>query len=366
MQADKRQILDEALGARRSRVQDYVRARAAAYAGCLAEGHLRDAVMSFVEHGGKGLRAQVLLLSCGLVGGNEELAVPAAAAVEAFHGWTLIHDDIIDRDLRRRGRPTIHEEYRRQAERQWGLSDPEARHYGHCLAILAGDVLQGWAVSLLCELNRKPGVSPEVVTYLIEDLNLRIRSGLMDGEMADVELPQLSLDALQPDAIIRMMHQKTGYLYEFAGRAGAMVGLNNADPSSPAAEALSSFAGRCGIAFQLQDDVLAVVGNERVLGKSTGSDITLGKRTVVNTYALEQAGEAQRRRLLRVFGNRQAAPAEVEEAKSLLKELGGVEYARNLAAAYLKEALGFLDAFPPSQPKELLVLLAEYMIDRQS
>jgi len=364
MDEEKRKVLLESLGKRREAVQQYLRSKADLYAGFLSVSHIRNAASLYVAHAGKFLRAQALLLACGIVGGREETAVPAAAALEAFHAWTLIHDDIIDEDLRRRGEPTLHEEYRRRAVDEWGLDDPEARLYGQTVGLLAGDILQGWVVPLLCELNREQGVDPGIVMALLEDLNLRVRSTLIDGQMMDVQFPRLPVDSLEQDAIEEMLYRKTGALYEFAGRAGAMIGLGVSDPDHPQVRALAAFAGRCGVSFQLQDDVLGVIGNPRRLGKTTGSDIRMGKRTLLSVYALKQAGEAPRRKLLRVFGNRQATDQEVEETKLLLGELGAVEHARTRARALLAEALRCLEVFPASRCRDLLSFWAECMIER--
>jgi len=364
MDQNKRKALQEGLEIRRKRVREHLLSRTDAYAGFLSVPHLRDAASLYIVQGGKYLRAQLLLLSCGIVGGREDTALPAAAALEAFHAWTLIHDDIIDQDRRRRGGPTIHEECRRKAVAEWGLEDSEAQHYGRSMGILAGDVLQGWTVSLLCELSRGRQVELALVVALLEDLNLQVRSVLLDGETMDVQFPRLSPDRLDTAAVEEMVYRKTGALYEFAGRAGAMIGLGRNDPEHPQVRALSSFAGRCGISFQLQDDVLGVVGHQGLLGKPTGSDIRLGKRTLVNVHALEHASPAQRERLLRVFGNPLAGDAEIEETKSLLKELGSVAYCRARARAHLVEAVGLLESLPPSGYKDLLCFWAESMVER--
>lgn len=365
MKPERKEFLLENLGTRRNKVLQYLTSRAEGYAQYSSIQHIRDAANSYILDGGKFLRAVVLLFSCGAVEGNEEIALPAAAAVEAFHTWTLVHDDIIDQDAKRRGKLSVHEEYRRKAAEVWGLNDLDAKHYGQSVGILAGDILQGWVVSFFYELYRERNVDQDVVLYLINDLNLRVRSLLIDGEMMDVQLPQIPLEGLGEDAIIQMLWKKTAVLYEFAGQAGAMIGLNTDDPTHPLVSALASFTGKCGIAFQLQDDVLGMIGDERLLGKSTRSDINQGKRTLVNYYALKHAKEEQKETLLRVLGNKQATTEEIQEAKILIKQIGGLEYCGRLAESYLKEALAHLDRIPASTYKDLLSIWAEYMIERE-
>src|SRR4051794_33981543 len=128
---------------------------------------IHEAIHSYIKRRGKALRPQVLLLACGAAGGDEGTAIPAAAAVEVFHTWTLVHDDIIDRDDTRRGNPTVHAHYREHGLAEHGLDTATASHYGQAVAILAGDTQQSWAFSLLVAL-RERGVDPGLVLELIE------------------------------------------------------------------------------------------------------------------------------------------------------------------------------------------------------
>ncbi len=130
--------------------------------------HIRNSVYSYVNQGRKSLRPAVLLFSCGAVGGDEEKAIPAAAAIEIFHTWTIVHDDIIDRDTKRRGGPTVHEEFRRRAISELDYDEIDAVHYGISIAMLAGDMQQGWAVSILSELPQKrPKTPPEITRHVL-------------------------------------------------------------------------------------------------------------------------------------------------------------------------------------------------------
>jgi len=327
--------------------------------------HIRDSVYSYMKQGGKSLRPAVLLFSCGAVGGDEEKAIPAAAAVEVFHTWTMVHDDIIDRDSKRRGGPTVHEEFRERAVSELGYDEIEARHYGISIAMLAGDMQQGWAVSILSELSNQNGVDPRLTLYLINDSEMRVQSTLIEGQVLDIQYPKRSMDSLDQDQILDMLWKKTGVLYEFSGKAGAMLGLNTSDPDHWLVQAISSFASKCGIAFQLQDDILGVVGDEAMLGKPVGSDIREGKRTIILYHAFGNANDAQKNQLMSVFGNEQTSDDDVEQARKLLRDLGAIEYTKELARTYVKESLTHLSEVPPSKYKDLLSLWAEYMIERE-
>lgn len=326
--------------------------------------HIRDAIYSYVKAGGKSLRPAVLLFACGAVGGDEFKAIPMAAAVEIFHTWMLVHDDVIDRDDRRRGGPTVHEEFRQRALTELDYEPHEAEHYGLSLAILAGDMQQGWAVSILSRLSEESGVDPKVVLHLIYDAELRVLSLLIDGEMRDVQFARRPLPSVTEEEVLDMLTKKTAILYEYAGKAGAMIGLNTSDESHPYIRAIANFAADCGTAFQLQDDILGIVGDEQTLGKPVGSDIREGKRTLIVLHAYRNADEAQRHFLGQVLGNPRATSQQIAQTACLLRDLGGVEYTANVAKSYIARAQARLEEVPPSRYRDYLAFWADYMIRR--
>lgn len=357
------QLLAE-LAVRRERVYEYL--QAAVKGADLRSMHLGDALASYVERPGKGLRAGVLLFACGAAGGAEARAVPAAAAVELYHVWTLVHDDIIDRDDLRRGRPTVHAAFAQRAQQDLRLDDADAAHYGLTQALLAGDLQQGLAAALLTETATKQGVSAALVVRLIAELFGAVETQLVDGEALDVQFSLQDPAAVDEAAILDMMEKKTGALYAFAAAAGACIGRDAWQPEHPVVAALSSFARNCGIAFQLQDDVLGVVGDAAVTGKPVGSDMREGKRTLIVRAALGEANAAQRAKLLGVLGNHAASDAQVAETTRLLQDLGGVAYARSLARDYVAQAHSALAAVPQSRYRDLLHALADFVLDRDA
>jgi geranylgeranyl diphosphate synthase type I len=276
----------------------------------------------------------------------------------------LVHDDVIDRDTKRRGGPTVHEEFRRRAIDELGYAAGEAEHYGLSIAILAGDMQQGWAVSILSKLAEETDVDPRVALYLICDAELRVLSLLIDGEMRDVQFAKTEITALDEDDVLDMLSKKTGVLYEYAGKAGSMVGLNTWDENHELVRTIASFARDCGTAFQLQDDILGIVGDEQTLGKPVGSDVREGKRTTIVLHAYRGADDAQRAALANVLGKADATHDEINATIRLLRDLGGVEYTANVARRYVEQALTQLDAMPPSHYRDLLRLWADFMIQR--
>ncbi|HUS15010.1 MAG TPA: polyprenyl synthetase family protein, partial [Chloroflexia bacterium] len=339
------------------------------YAEHFAPAHSREAIYHYLGRHGKALRPLMLLLSCGAAGGDEARALPAAAAVELFHTWTLVHDDIIDRDDLRRGQPTVHAAFAARARADWDYPASEAAHYGVTTSILAGDQQQGWAYALLAELPER-GVTPAVALSLIRDMALVLEPGLLAGEMLDVQYSHRPIAEVSEDAILDMLTRKTALLYGFAARAGAAIGLDAAGQSgSPEGvtltAALERFAGLCGLAFQLQDDLLGITGDEARLGKPIGSDLREGKKTVIIHHALTHAPHAVVVRVRAVLGNAAATPAEVEATVRLLEDSGSIAYVRGLSQDYVTQALAQLSMLPDTPNRKLLYLWARYLVARE-
>jgi geranylgeranyl diphosphate synthase type I len=161
-----------------------------------------------------------------------------------------------------------------------------------------------------------------------------------------------------------MLWLKTGILYEFAGLAGAMIGKDTADIKDSGVQAVKSFTGKCGIAFQLQDDILGILGDEKVLGKPVGSDIREGKKTTIVLEALKNANEEQREAILKSLGNPDCSEDDIKLVKTLFVDLNGIEHTRNLALNYIKEALPHLEKIKDSYYRMLLYEWADYMVNR--
>lgn len=327
--------------------------------------HIQDAAYSYINLGGKSLRPAVLLLSCGAVGGDENLALPAAAAIEVYHTWTLVHDDIIDKDEKRRGSPTVHAEFTEKAHADLGWTSPDTNHYGLTIAILAGDLQQAWAWSLICELFTKRQVDPALVVHLGLELATYVQPTLIEGETLDVQYSKTKSTTLTQDLIVSMLWKKTGVLYEFAGRAGATIGLGKYDPQIPLIKAIASFCSKCGTAFQIQDDILGIVGDESQLGKPVGSDIREGKRTLIVLKALEVSNTVTQQKLLHTLGNPNASSTEIQEASQIMRELGAIEYTQKLSRKYVTDALDNLKIVPDSKYKTLLQDWANYLVERE-
>ena len=325
---------------------------------------LEDAVYSYINAGGKSLRSAVLMFICGAVGGDITKAIPAAAAIELYHTFTLVHDDIIDHDEMRRGVPTVHYEFAHRAASELGFDTTTAEHYGLAIAILAGDMQQGWAASILPDLHHEYNLSPVLVLNLITNLFKKTQIALINGETVDILQSKTPVENVTEDEVLEMLWQKTGALYEFAGRAGAAIGLNQPDLSHYMVNSLAQFASNCGTAFQIQDDILGILGDEKRIGKPVGSDIREGKRTIIVLHSLPKMSVSERNFTLSILGNNDATRNEIEEVKDLLQQYGGIAHAKNKAQDYIQKALPNLDILDASIYKNHLRTWADYILER--
>ncbi len=350
-----------AVAARRTLLLDYLLQDR--FAQRFQPAHIREAVYSYLKSGGKSLRPAVAMLACGALGGEETAILPVAAAIEIYHTWTLVHDDVIDKDRIRRGAPTVHVAYADRARQEFGWRDADAEHYGRTIALLTGDVQQAWSWSLLCEAHLEYGVAADVVLALAHELASHVTPLLVEGETLDVQFASLR-NQLSEAEVLDMLWKKTGVLYEFAGRAGAAIALNSADGEAPEALALARFCSLCGTAFQIQDDILGLLGDSEQMGKPVGSDIREGKSTLLTLKALQLADDRQRARIHLTLGDAGASDDAIRDIAQLLRDLGAIEYARDISHKYVAEALEHLRPLPDSEYKVLLRSWANYLIQR--
>lgn len=320
---------------------------------------LREAAGAYLARGGKGLRPATVLMACGTAGAAEDLALAAAAAAEVTHNWTLIHDDIIDRDDKRRGAPSVHTLMAARAGAA-GFGGEEAGHYGISLALLGGDVGPAWAAHLLARLPENGVTTTQTALDLATRLAAATIPAILGGEAEDLELSRRPLAEVSLNQVEAMLARKTGALYEWCARAGTTIG--GADYAI--ISTLSEFALVCGTAFQLVDDVLPYIADEARVGKPAASDLREGKRTAVVLAAFERADARERSRLAATLGNAGATAEEINDLKKLIQGLGGVEFARDRAHWHYERALALLDRLPAGEYRESWAAWARYLLTR--
>jgi len=352
------------LADRRDAVSGYIQGFGLTY--LVAEPHLRDFLLSYPLRGGKSLRPSFVALSASAASGKDESesTLPLQAAVELYHNWTLIHDDIIDEDDFRRGKPSLHREIEAAAKNACGEKYQGAEKYGRDIALLVGDLMHSF-VTLVAMRLADNGLDPKVVLSIFRLMSAELTPALVDGEARDVRFSHEKVGEFGEDQVLEMLEGKTAALFEFCGTAGAMVGLSSPDAAHPKAQALAGFSRLTGLAFQIQDDILGLVGDQDKLGKPRGSDLREGKHTIALLHAFRNGSEQQLAVLRPLIGKQDISPEEVDTAMTILREIGSIDHASAIAREYVEAALPFLNELDPSPARELLTGLAGFMIERE-
>ena len=282
--------------------------------------------------GGKRLRPILLLMAARMSGYNGPRAVRLGCVVELLHTATLIHDDVVDQAPLRRGRPS--------ANARWGDD----------ASILVGDHLYSKSFALMVA---------DGDAAVLETL-ARATVSMTEAEVLQLECKR---DGTASEAdYLRVITQKTASFISACCRIGALL----AKATESQVEALTRYGVHIGIAFQISDDSLDFVADQGRLGKAVGADLKEGKRTLPLIVTLERATPAERDRIQSVLKRHTAEPGEIEEIRLLVERYGGVEYALERAQDYARSAKQALDAFPDGPDKDTLLLIADYVVERDT
>ena len=262
--------------------------------------YIAEGAVEYVKRGGKRLRPFLVTLACELAGGDFSRSIPAAAAIEMSHVWTLVHDDIIDNDDLRRGDASMHVWY---AQRNVDLvPDEETRgEYGKAMSLLVGDLQQAWAIAMLNDLK---DVEDKVVREVINEFVSKWSPAVTEGQALDMEYAQRKFGTVTSKEILHMLSQKTASTYRLAGKIGVMIGLNGQSSNESLVDSIEEVCMNAGLAFQLRDDVLGMMGDEATLGKPIGSDLREGKKTVIIVRGYELGDVEQKKIILKAVGNK--------------------------------------------------------------
>jgi len=280
--------------------------------------------------GGKRLRPILLLLAARLAGARGPRAVRLACVVELLHTATLIHDDVVDQAPLRRGRPS--------ANAQWGDD----------ASVLVGDHLYSKSFAMLVRDNDRA---------VLETL-ARSTVSMTEAEVFQLQLKRSGVTS-EAD-YIRIITQKTASFISACCRIGALLGA----APGPQLDALTRYGLDVGVAFQISDDSLDFVADEARFGKAIGADLREGKRTLPLIALLERARPTELERVRALLRRRALEPVELEEVRRLVLEHEGVEYARARAHAYARKAKADLEIFSPSEERDTLALVADFVVDR--
>lgn len=344
---------------RTNKVEDYINNND--FCNNIAPDYLKEGVMLYPSNTGKMLRPAIIMLACEVMGGDSELAVPAAAAMEISHIWTLVHDDIIDNDDLRRGELSVHAYYKDKFKHQIN-DEKKLEEFSRNIAILVGDLQQAWATNIFNDLNKTLDI--KLFNFLLNELTAGWIVKVIEGETLDVEYALKNFDDIEDDVILNINLKKTASTFAFAGKMGALIGLNKLDLNNDLVVAIEDICLNAGIAFQLKDDVLGIMGNEKQLGKPIGSDIKEGKRTLIMSHAYGKADKLQKELLKNILSSSRVTDEEINKIRNLVQDLGSIKYVENLADEYIAKAELALAKLPDSNPKNLFKQWINFMINR--
>ena len=291
---------------------------------------LYDAASHLIIHGGKRLRPYLVLKSCQMLGGKQSDAIPAASAVEMIHNFTLVHDDIMDNDEMRHGVTTTH------------------KKFDIPLAILAGDVLYSKAYNTI---SSKSKLSSNYTTQLVSKLS-KACIEICEGQVNDIKFAENKRIPTEKE-YIKMIEKKTAVLFEVSCAMGAIC----AKRKQKDVKNLSAFGRNLGIAFQITDDLIGIIGDSKITKKPVGNDIREGKKSLPIILAIKKARGQDRTKIMRVFGKSGATKQHINLAVNVIRSLGVEKEVRDMALKYAKRSEKSISSYTGSAKNEMTALL---------
>ncbi|MBQ5831166.1 MAG: polyprenyl synthetase family protein [Alistipes sp.] len=298
--------------------------------------YLYDPIIYSMSGGGKRIRPTLLMLSCEAFGGNAQDALPAAAAVEMFHNFTLLHDDIMDNASVRRGKPSV------------------AAEWGNNVAILSGDAMMIYSYRLLSQV-------PAHLLPRVMEIFTTIALQVCEGQQYDMDF-----ETRQKVSVVEYMNMielKTSVLLAGAASIGAVLGgASDADSRK-----IYRYALELGLAFQLQDDLLDSYGREEELGKKIGGDILEGKKTCLMLNAMSRSTEADREILRSTHLDESLSPEQkIARVKEVYDRYDIPRLINQQISLRFERALSILDTLEiPAERTEHLRVFAQNLMDRK-
>lgn len=318
------------------------------------DSYLYQPLRRFSATGGKRVRPALVLLATQAVHGDVEAALPVACAIEDFQSAALIHDDIADKSELRRGEPCLY------------------RRLGTGLAINVGDAALVHTIGRICHSN----VYDKTTRLRLIDALISMQERTLEGQALDLGWTQENRWDITPDEYLFMATSKTAYYSAaYPLLCGAIVGK----ASVRQCLALEAFGLKAGLAFQLQDDLLNLVGDAKTQGKDFRSDITEGKRTLLVVKAIEAllasakdntpdaaVAKASYKKLISLLSSKTNDPILLEEAVELIVSTGAVDDVRAYAQTLIAEAKGYLEEAPfDAEARDTLLSMADFFVNRE-
>lgn len=296
--------------------------------------------------GGKSVRAALVALGYKLAGGkNLKNILGPSLAVELMHNALVIHDDFIDKDEMRRGKPTVHKTYAKK----------HGDHYGASMAIIVGDIGIFLANRLIAESNfKKEIVSKAEVVFNM----LLLNTGY--GELMDIDFDYR--DKIKWEEVLKVRIYKTAH-YTFV--MPLLVGAILAGGDKKLTDLLKKYGEPVGLAFQLRDDYLGIYGDSAETGKSNDSDIREGKKTLLYLQALKKAKSGDLKYLKNWYGSKKIDNSKIKKIREIIRESGAVEDTQKASLDFVKKGKSYISKITKNQDlSSTLISLADYMVER--
>lgn len=314
-------------------------------------------IRDFTLGGGKRVRAALVVIGYQAAGnGDWARILGPTIAIELFHSFFLIHDDITDRSDLRRNRPTVHrvfgDVYRGLLAR---FPDQDREHFARSMALLAGDL----CCAIGYEALTKSDFPADRLITALQRMHTMVDATLV-GQVLDILAP---IEGQTAEETVTKIHLLKTARYTFEAPLHLGMLLAGATPEEIAG--ISEYAIPVGIAFQIQDDLLGVFGSETELGKSVTSDLEEGKQTLLTAFVRTHGNQAQRDRLSVLLGKRGLTAADLAEVQAIFREVGAVAYCEDRARQLVVEGTRALSRMAlPQETRGLLEELAEYVVSR--
>jgi geranylgeranyl diphosphate synthase, type I len=309
----------------------------------------------FTADGGKRLRASLLYYVYKMTGGEDEAAIlKVSPFIELFHSALLIHDDIMDESPLRHNKPTFHALYKNTHKEKYNKGEPD--HFGVTMGINGGDMLIGMTFEHLANSKFPIQNRTKAISLLAHHL-----VAVVHGQVHDI-LNQVMDEVCEEDILDVHLWKTAKYTYECPMHIGAAL----AGATDSQLKTISQYAIPSGIAFQIQDDIIDLYSDHEDLGKTRGGDIKEGKQTLLIQKALEWGDIEDIKVLTRSLGNKNIGEKEIEQVREIVRKTGSLDYSKNLALKYVKQAQKALKKMEwANGGRAYLEAIAEYMINRQ-
>lgn len=327
----------------------------------LAVGAVKE-IQRLVLSGGKRIRPALVYFGFLIAGGKDSLAIlKASLSIELIHAFLLIHDDVIDRDEKRHSSNTVNKNYQLWGEKLF-LDEKESSHFGNSMAIVVGDMAYSMANEILFDSD----FAPETILVALKKIQ-DIVYRTIPGEMLDILLD--AKGTATEEEIMKMYDGKTAR-YTFEGPLHLGACLAGQDANKNLLKTFSDYAIPAGQAFQLQDDILGIFGDEKKMGKPVGSDISEGKQTLLIVKALEKGNKKEKEIIQKYLSQKNLSSIQLQEFRQVIQETGALKYAQEVSESLVKKALEALEKMKKTDGQKekglgFLKDLAEYTILRQ-